>query len=306
MVATRSLLTFFLILLFSVLALANPLIVDTILEGEEVVIPSSIGEHHLKLVTVPDTTRRAVFSLNGEYSRALRPRERYTFSDGSILAVGNILPNEGRETHGKDLVEYYFVGSDAIVTPIFSPRNDPSPVEYDLESLDQEQAPIISPGNILNKLAITNTPNQHKIVDPSQLKDTCTSDEDCEDANGCTTDMCMGTPRTCKHQTTTLGCSFGTRYCVPYYRSYVIPPDSGVYCSLDGTWVEQKNVGTTCTGDFECVSGYCKSKQCGSQPGMEKPGELTELSSPQFASLPKKSGFWEGLYLFIENILSFW
>lgn len=305
MVATRSLPTLLVILLFSISALANPLIVDTILEGEEVVIPSSITEYHLKLVTVPDTTRRAVFSLNGEYSRALRPRERYTFSDGSILAIGNILPNEGKETKGKDLVEFYFVGSDAIITPRFTLRDELTPIEYDLTSLDQEQVPTTSLGNVLNKLAITDIPNKHKTLDPTSLKDTCTSDEDCEDANGCTTDTCMGTPRICRHQSTTLGCSFGTRYCIPYYRSYIIPPDSGVYCSIDGTWVEQKKDQLACTGDFECLGGFCKSKQCATQPGIEKPSELSDVGYTPLVNPSPKSKFWQEIYSFFKKIFSF-
>ena len=116
-------------------AIANPLIVDTLTEGDTATINAGDHTYSLTLSTVSDITKRAVFRLNGEFSKPLASRERYTFSDGSILAVGSVLPNEAGERNGRDTVEYYFVGSGVVVSDpyssIYSYRSSSGP-EYDL------------------------------------------------------------------------------------------------------------------------------------------------------------------------------
>ena len=307
------------ILAASISVQANPFLIDTIKEGEEVVIPANGVEYHLKLLSVPDIIQRAVFSLNGENSRALHPRERYTFSDGSILAVGSILPNEAGEPKGQDIVEYYFVGSGIAARRPQRYSTALTDVEYDLENLDQEEGAStilgIPSSSFISRFSHYQHPRAPSLKEPYLTPhmfqespapipfDACTSDQDCDDGNGCTTDVCMGAPRTCKHQPSMPGCSFGTRYCVPTYRSYIIPPDSGVYCSLDRTWIEQKKDQVPCSADFECLSGVCQKKICGNPPSLEKPAETSIAQTP--LGRPERSRLFDILAGFFKRLFIF-
>jgi len=76
-------------------------------EGEVMVIPYNGGYYEITLVMVSDTQEKAIFSVNGEMTKALGERERDYLSDGSKIFVGDILIDED----GKDLVEFYFIGT---------------------------------------------------------------------------------------------------------------------------------------------------------------------------------------------------
>lgn len=350
-------------LILSQFVWANALVVDTIKEGEERVIPSNGVDYHLKLVNVPDLLQRAVFSLNGEYSRPLRPRERYTFSDDSILVVGNIFPNEAAERTGQDIVEYYFIGSGSVAKIPLRYSTILIDEEYDMDTLDQDGVPVRIPGGIILPWGFSQIPSSRlnpqpylrssaqssirsslqpsirSSIQPSfqsslfqapslfqeqpppppssqpptknnnnnpSSKDACGSDDDCDDGDGCTTDACLGSPRSCTHQKSMSGCSFGTHYCVPYFRSYNIPPDSGLFCSMDGRWVEQKKTGDACKGDFECLSGICDKKKCASSIAEEHPEEVqTPLPSESVSqSREGKAGLLEKLFSYISSYFS--
>jgi len=80
---------------------------DYMYEGETLIIPVNGGYYELRLIIVSDIAETAVFSVNGEITKALREREKDYLSDGSRIFVGDILVDED----GKDLVEFYFMGT---------------------------------------------------------------------------------------------------------------------------------------------------------------------------------------------------
>jgi len=298
-----ALLTGSLLILFAALASANELIVDTIHPGETARINSRGVQYDLKLIMVssgPHISPRALFSLNGERSKALGTRDRYHFSDGSILALGNILPNEAGEGTGGSLVEYYFIGSGmSFGQDTEQDYYQGDDIEYDLSSLGQgypspyqypspypsesawPSVAVIQPRNPINSpLLVENLPPTIIKPAPTRPPDEtapaglpCASDADCDDHDGCTIDSCALSLNRCQHTTTMKGCSFGTSFCVPTFRSYILPPGTGVYCGIDGSWVEQAPDSSPCQGDFECQSGFCDKKQCTTltAPAVEQP-----------------------------------
>lgn len=95
----------FLMLLPSVFA--DVFLHDYIYEGETKIIPVNSGYYEIRLVIVSDVSELVLFSVNGELTRALHEREKDYLLDGSRIFIGDILVDES----GRDLVEFYFIGT---------------------------------------------------------------------------------------------------------------------------------------------------------------------------------------------------
>ena len=54
-------------------------------EGETKILPANGGYYEIRLVTVSDFTEKAIFSVNGELSKALTERETDVLKDGSRI-----------------------------------------------------------------------------------------------------------------------------------------------------------------------------------------------------------------------------
>ncbi|MEK6961104.1 MAG: hypothetical protein AABX47_08090 [Nanoarchaeota archaeon] len=288
----------------SICSNANQLVVDYMRAGDTAVIQANGKTYNLQLVIVSDAVQKAMFSLNGEMSRALRARERYTFSDGSQIIVTSILT----KSHSSgSMVEYYFIASgDANIDRGVSGNtivdlNYPYPdMIYDFSSLEAEgtQAPSrdLMAGKPLPAKPVT-------AVAPKE-KDQCSSDADCDDHDGCTMDQCTGTPKKCVQTKTTLGCAFGTRYCVPYFRTYKFTPEAGAYCGLDGKWIDQAALGAACLGDYECSSGLCENKQC-VEPTMKEEETPPLVSIPaSIARTPASKNWWDQIFEFLTGLFN--
>lgn len=287
----------------SICSSANQLVVDYMRAGETAVMQADGKTYTLQLIIVSDAVQKAMFSLNGEMSRALRARERYTFSDGSQIIVTSILT----KSHSSgSMVEYYFIASGranidrAVSGNAVMDLNYPYPdMIYDLSSLETEgtSAPIKAAA------AVKPLPAKPAVAAVPKEKDQCSNDADCDDHDGCTMDQCMGTPKKCVQTKTTLGCAFGTRYCVPYFRTYKFTPDAGAYCGLDGKWIDQAALGAACSGDYECSSGLCENKQC-VEP------TLKEAETPPIVQMPSASptadpkGLWETIVDFFSRLFT--
>lgn len=88
-------------------AFAGVFLHEYMYEGETKIIPANGGYYEIRLVTVSDFTEKAIFSVNGELSKALTERETDVLKDGSRIYTGDILIDED----GKDMVEIYFIGT---------------------------------------------------------------------------------------------------------------------------------------------------------------------------------------------------
>jgi len=292
--------------LLSSVCLAAGLTADMMSEGESKTIKTQDGNYRLKVVAVSATTLQTLMQLNGENSRFLRNGERYRFSDGSILTIRNIIPQSGSSLTSGDLVEFYFMPGGA---PILDQRTGTmsyalaQDTEYDLGSIidsafESASAPSVSSANPLivsrqtpylvgvpapkPTTPVSPSPAPASTTQPTTASNQCNSDEDCDDNDGCTTDVCLGSPRRCQHKSSNPGCSFGKGLCVPYYRTMVISSDEIVYCSQDGSWKDQKSDDKDCLGDYECRSGICKDKRCSgsSAPTIESPAPNKVVTVP--------------------------
>src|SRR6056297_2796360 len=65
----------------------------------------------------------------------------------------------------------------------------------------------------------------------------CISDEDCDDYNSCTLDLCSATPGTCLH-TRLSGCH--SRYGCVGVGSIGLLNQSPMYCSEQGDWLDMR------------------------------------------------------------------
>ncbi len=209
-------------------------------EGEQKEFLSASAAYQLKVVTVSDESNKVVFSLNGEFSDALAEREQHRFSDGSLVVVADILANEGSETTGGDLVQFYFVTGE---------RESPSTGEYDLNSLSETVSVVTEDATVS--------------VDSSALPSECIASTNCNDNNPCSSDRCVSGE--CVHEFVK-GCALGER-CIP--SGEVVTDNGRRYCSLQGSLVLQKADGASCAFAYECenscVDGVCE-KVVGSLP----------------------------------------
>lgn len=81
----------------------------------------------------------------------------------------------------------------------------------------------------------------------------CTTAADCDDGSPCTTDVCPGATKVCKHLVVA-----GSDCC-----SSGIDCSPGQYCASSGAQcVPVQPVGTACTGDDRCASGLCLAGVC--------------------------------------------
>jgi len=86
--------------------------------------------------------------------------------------------------------------------------------------------------------------------------DRCKRNDDCDDSNPCTSEVCEGGPKRCKFEKTE-GCVLNNK-CVSTGTI-----NFGTYCALNGAWLNKKLDNERCLGDYECYSGICTLKKCG-------------------------------------------
>ena len=205
-------------------------------EGATKQFLNSEKEFNLQVLTISDNSEQVTFKLNGEISKSLKEREKYTFSDGSIVVVGDILINEGVD--GPDLVQFYFVtGVETVV---------PEGAEYDLGSLSESVAKF----GVEPKVAALEHIDQVE----------CLKSSNCNDQNPCTVDQCVSGE--CSYETLK-GCPVGG-VCVPYQQVATVGGNQRKFCALSGKMISQKEDGSACTDSFEClnkcIDGICASE----------------------------------------------
>ncbi|MEM4245547.1 MAG: hypothetical protein QW404_00850 [Candidatus Nanoarchaeia archaeon] len=83
----------------------------------------------------------------------------------------------------------------------------------------------------------------------------CESDEECDDKNACTKDICEGKPTNCTHIRTE-GCSYKGKC----YKINERVED--VYCTTDGMQPQKENL-EKCEYGFECKANECQYNLCG-------------------------------------------
>ncbi|MFC1723195.1 hypothetical protein ACFL0V_03575 [Nanoarchaeota archaeon] len=91
-----------LILFCSVVAASDFLLKQIIMEGEEQEISVGGWDYTIKLVVVSDSTGKAILEVNGERTDTMKDDDSHKLSDGTVIQVREVLPNEG----GADLVQY--------------------------------------------------------------------------------------------------------------------------------------------------------------------------------------------------------
>ncbi|MBW2963867.1 hypothetical protein KY363_00255 [Candidatus Woesearchaeota archaeon] len=108
------------IILFSASAQAFYL-KETLFEGESKNFTSDGYMYQVKLITVYDSVKKAVFEVNGESTGNLETDDTYRFSDGASIFIREIMP----QSSGKDLVQYNFFPAEhtAAATATSFPEN---------------------------------------------------------------------------------------------------------------------------------------------------------------------------------------
>lgn len=94
----------------------------------------------------------------------------------------------------------------------------------------------------------------------------CTFDEDCDDNNACTEDICVGNPKQCQYHISE-GCNAWTE-CIPNYNTYKILNDS-YYCN-NSKPLKQKANDFPCTEFYECIEMKCDNNVCNFCDGCRK------------------------------------
>ncbi len=101
-------------------------------------------------------------------------------------------------------------------------------------------------------------------IAPPPPKDECTSNQDCEDNNACTTDSCSGIPKKCSNTEISIGCNYN-RKCIPIgIRVF------DEYCDIDKEVYTQKGKEEPCNNNYECTSNLCVNDQCVSPSLIQK------------------------------------
>ncbi len=121
---------------------ANYLLKQVIEEGETQHLTIGNAEYTITLVTVSDSTRKAIFEVNGERSKTLTDDESHKFSDGTVMLAREILPNEGGE--GKDMVQFNLYAG---LQPKAAVQELPEPEQTVEQTFAEvsEQSPIAQP-----------------------------------------------------------------------------------------------------------------------------------------------------------------
>lgn len=78
-------------------------------EGGTGVYETKDGSYVISVLTISDSTRKAVFRLNGEVSKGIREDDSYVFDDGSEIVVRELDITESGE--GADEAYFYFYGT---------------------------------------------------------------------------------------------------------------------------------------------------------------------------------------------------
>jgi hypothetical protein len=89
-----------------------------------------------------------------------------------------------------------------------------------------------------------------------ELVDLCSSDNDCDDNNACTSDICSGTPKICSNNEISQGCNYDQN-CIPMGTRM-----ESKYCDIDKGIKEQKYEDSTCNNNYECSTNICVDSQC--------------------------------------------
>ena len=235
---------------------------NTILEGEVKDILMGDKLYELTLLSVADDRELAVFKVNGEVSKALGEREKFVFSDGSTVFVANILPNEGAEAGGADLVEFYFLASGGVLAK--SVTQDEPAEAYDSVIDFLEQWGVASDSDVSGPVSSAE----------------CVVDSDCADSDGCTGDGCAS--GRCVHIPQN-GCNFDPTICVAYNTRMTVAQEPK-YCAGDRSWKDQVPLGSPCSNNHECVSNLCFGGIC------KEVDENGHVTGPEAASVPLSPG----------------
>lgn len=84
---------------------------DTIQEYETKTYTVNGVDYEVECLIVDDNAQTTKLKVNGEITDELGDGETYKLSDGTELGIKNVLANEGTETGGGDLVEFYLGAS---------------------------------------------------------------------------------------------------------------------------------------------------------------------------------------------------
>ena len=209
---------------------------DTIQSGET----KDIYGYKLHLVIVSDKTMRVIFSMNGEYSDALREKSQFVFKDGSKLSVMNILPDDD----GNSLVEFFFM-------PAMPIAADDDPV-YDLSFATGTAS---TPSQVLSSTDLSEGVSS---VQNNSFVPECKNTSDCADANACTTDSCV--IGLCQNKRRS-GCSYA-QACVPVGTVIARQDGSRSFCTIKGNFSQARPLGGACSLNLECESNICLDGQC--------------------------------------------
>ena len=68
-------------------------------------------DYEVEVVIIADTDNTVKFDINGETTDALAAGDTYTLSDGTVVGVSEVMPNEGSEAAGADQVTFWLGAS---------------------------------------------------------------------------------------------------------------------------------------------------------------------------------------------------
>lgn len=233
-------------------------------EGQTKTFYSATRDYNLRVLAVTDAREEVIFELDGERSKPLKEREKHRFSDGSVVSVAEVLPNEGEEAVG-DLVHFYFVTGSGVMEATKVSGQGLSYIEdaeYDLGRLGEQFSEVTEPKYA--RITFDDAPQKE-----------CIGDGNCNDGNACTKDRCVNGE--CVHDFAK-GCSAGGR-CIPFQTVVESGEGKRFYCSVSGL-IEQKIDGDLCSSDFECIH-KCLDGVCAEEVVIEMPEEPSPERQPE-------------------------
>ncbi|PIN69686.1 hypothetical protein COV93_04465 [Candidatus Woesearchaeota archaeon CG11_big_fil_rev_8_21_14_0_20_43_8] len=86
-------------------------VTDTLSESETKTYTINGNDYEVNVLIVSDNNNEVKFVVNGEVTDKLSEGSTDTLSDGTMLGVRDIMPNEGTEEEGGDIVEFYLGAS---------------------------------------------------------------------------------------------------------------------------------------------------------------------------------------------------
>jgi len=215
-------------------------------EGETAIYQTDEGIYVLEVVIISDKKEEAIFRLNyKEDTPGLRNDKGHGFRDSSEVIVREIMIDMQNE----DSVKFFFYGTgkDIIEAQL--------PVDFVEEECN------------FNKKCEDETKDDccydcgceegYRCQENRCVRTVgCTSDEDCEDKDPCTDDLCEEDK--CKYEKST-GCLLDDG-CLDENSVKKIEGKSS-YCA-NAEWESQKSSGQDCIEDYECSSNMCKNDKC--------------------------------------------